>query len=174
MYAIHMQPDGASYRAEKEEFVARTPLPLTDVAIGPDGSMVFTIGGRGTQSELYRVTYVGDESTAPVNAQLAKGKSLRELRKSIEALHGTQVDPAGPLMELIWNNLGHQDRFIRYAARVALEAQSVDDWRQQLAGEKHPAAVINAVMALARQGQASDRDSAFESLTQVSFNDLSR
>ena len=56
MYAVHFTPDGSSYTAVKEEFLSRTPLPLTDVAIGPDGAMYFMIGGRGAQSELYRVT----------------------------------------------------------------------------------------------------------------------
>jgi hypothetical protein len=64
MYAIHIEPSGASYKASKEEFVARTPLPLTDVTVGKDGALYFTIGGRGTQSELYRVTYVGTGAAA--------------------------------------------------------------------------------------------------------------
>ena len=66
MYAIHLTPQGASFRAEKEEFVAGKPLPLTDVVIHPqDGAMYFTIGGRKTQSALYRVTYTGSEPTHP-------------------------------------------------------------------------------------------------------------
>jgi hypothetical protein len=62
MYAVHLTPSGATYKATKEEFLSRTPLPLTDVVIDQaDGAMYFTIGGRGTQSELFRVTYVGTE-----------------------------------------------------------------------------------------------------------------
>ena len=64
MYAIHAEPSGSTYKATKEEFLSRTPLPLTDNAVGPDGALYFTIGGRGTQSELYRVTYAGPEPTA--------------------------------------------------------------------------------------------------------------
>ena len=60
MWAIHLTPDGASYAAEKEEFLFGKPLPLTDVVISPiDGAMYFAIGGRRTQSALYRVTYTG-------------------------------------------------------------------------------------------------------------------
>ncbi len=59
MYAIHIEPHMSTYKATKEEFVSRTPLPLTDVAAGPDGALYFSIGGRGTQSELFRVAYVG-------------------------------------------------------------------------------------------------------------------
>ena len=67
MYAVHFTPSGSSYTAVKEEFLSRTPLPLTDVAIGPDGAMYFMIGGRGAQSELYRVTYRGSEFTGNEN-----------------------------------------------------------------------------------------------------------
>ena len=51
MYALHLEPDGSTYKAVKEEFVSRTPLPLTDAAVGPDGALYFTIGGRGLPSE---------------------------------------------------------------------------------------------------------------------------
>ncbi len=64
IYALHLEPDGSTYKAVKEEFLSRTPLPLTDVAVGPDGALYFTVGGRGAQSELFRVTYVGKESTS--------------------------------------------------------------------------------------------------------------
>jgi hypothetical protein len=47
MWAIHLQPKGGSYIAEKEEFVFGKPLPLTDVVIHPqDGAMYFAVGGR--------------------------------------------------------------------------------------------------------------------------------
>src|SRR5262249_24133842 len=69
MYAIHLEPDGSTYKAVKEEFVSRTPLPLTDATVGRDGALYITVGGRGAQSELYRVTYLGQESTAPIDAR---------------------------------------------------------------------------------------------------------
>ena len=63
-------PPASTYKGVKEEFLSRTPLPLTDVAVGPDGALYFTIGGRGTQSELFRVTYVGGEPTDVVRYRL--------------------------------------------------------------------------------------------------------
>ena len=92
MYAIHTEPNGSTYKATKEEFVSRTPLPLTDNAVGPDGALYFTIGGRGTQSELYRVTYVGNESTAAVNAKDAKFAEQRAIRHQLEQFHRTVND----------------------------------------------------------------------------------
>jgi len=88
MYAIHTTPDGSSYTAEKEEFVSRTPLPLTDVAAGPDGALYFTIGGRGTQSELYRITYVGKESTEPAKLTDEAFALERQMRQMVESFHG--------------------------------------------------------------------------------------
>ena len=41
--------------------------------------MYFTIGGRGAQSELFRVTYVGTEPTARADYKEPKNADLREL-----------------------------------------------------------------------------------------------
>ena len=38
---LHLEPHGSTYKAVKEEFLSRTPLPLTDAAVGPDGALVF-------------------------------------------------------------------------------------------------------------------------------------
>ena len=35
MYALHIEPNGSTYKATKEEFLSRTPLPLTDVVHQP-------------------------------------------------------------------------------------------------------------------------------------------
>ena len=59
--AVHLVPEGASYRGQAEEFVTGRPLNVTGVDFGPDGAMYFVTGGRRTQSGLYRVRYVGDE-----------------------------------------------------------------------------------------------------------------
>jgi len=64
IYAIHLKPEGSSYTATGEEFVSGTPLPLTDGTIGPDGAMYFLTGGRRLESDLYRVFYEGDSTTA--------------------------------------------------------------------------------------------------------------
>ncbi len=65
LYALHLQPKGSTYTGELEEFLAGTPLALTDVVVNPhDGAMYFTVGGRMTQSGFYRVTYASDEPTA--------------------------------------------------------------------------------------------------------------
>ena len=70
LYALHLAPKGSTYAGELEEFVAGTPLALTDVVVNPkDGAMYFAVGGRNTQSGLYRVTYHGGEPTAPAGLE---------------------------------------------------------------------------------------------------------
>jgi glucose/arabinose dehydrogenase len=91
MYALHLTPEGAAYKGEAEEFLNGAPLPLTDVVINPkDGAMYFAIGGRRTQSGLYRVTYVGSESTAPSIGGPPPGP-LHMLRRQLESFLGLPV-----------------------------------------------------------------------------------
>jgi putative heme-binding domain-containing protein len=153
IYAVHLTPEGASYTATKEEFVTGGPLPVTDAIIHPDGAMYFAIGGRRVQSGLYRVTYKGKESTAPVSAQPAK-LPLHELRKSIEAFHG-KVNPKA--VAAVWPYLGHEDRFIRSAARTALEHQAVADWKEKALTEVNKMAQLEALLALTKvEGMKKD------------------
>lgn len=53
--AIHLKPNGAHYLAEEETFLEGRPLNVTDLAVGPDGWMYFTTGGRGTEGGVYRI-----------------------------------------------------------------------------------------------------------------------
>ena len=163
LYAIHLTPDGATYKAVKEEFLSGAPLPLTDAIIHPkDGAMYFTIGGRRVQSGLYRVTYTGNESTEPVRSGTAKPAKLPDgavvagktgtasgtaLRKRLETFHGKQ-DPKA--IETAWPHLGDKDRFIRWAARTAIEHQPFASWSDKALNESDPAKQVEALMALAR------------------------
>ena len=149
MFAIHLEPDGATHSAEAEPFLSAQGLPIADVAVSPtDHALYFLTGGRGTQSGLYRVTATGvskaaTNPAAPDDATTA----LRNLRISLERFHG-QVDPAA--VAAAWSNLGHADRAIRAAARAALESQPVDTWRARALAESSPRTGLQALMSLAR------------------------
>jgi putative heme-binding domain-containing protein len=163
MYAIHTTPDGATYKGTKEEFLSRTPLPLTDVVINPaDGAMYFTIGGRGTGSELYRVTYTGKESTEKADAK-APDAEAAALRKKLEAFHAPAADPKAAV-ELAVPALSHPDRFVRYAARVALEHQPVKEWEGKVKGVDNVNAIIGGVIARAHHGDKSAQTSLLSEL----------
>ncbi len=147
VYAIHLEPRGASYQATKEEFLTGAPLPITDAIIHPgDGAMYFAIGGRRVQSGLYRVTYVGDADTTPVPAGVTTTPE-RPLRHELEVWHGRR-DPQA--VDFAWPHLGDSDRHIRWAARTILEHQPIESWAASALSEPDPAIAVEALLGLAR------------------------
>lgn len=171
MYAVHLAPDGGTFSGEVEEFLSAKPLPLTDAVIGGDGAMYFTTGGRGLQSRLYRVHYYGVRDTTPAPALPAPAAEAK-LRHQLEALH--TPDAPGEALNTIWPALGHDDRFVRYAARTALEFQPVERWRQRAIDETDPAAAIEALLALARLGNADDLAPLLQTTHRIEDTDLSK
>jgi hypothetical protein len=152
IYAVHLAPSGSTYTATKEEFVTGGPLPVSDAIIGKDGAMYFTIGGRRVQSGLYRVTYTGKEDTSPIAYKTVSGENPdmrkeRNLRHSLEAYHGKQ-DPKA--VSNAWPHLSSNDRYIRAAARTALEHQPVTEWEAKALSETNATAQLEALLALTR------------------------
>lgn len=146
LYAVNLRAQGASFTATKEDFLNGAPLPLTDIVINPgDGAMYFTIGGRKTQSGLYRVTYTGSESTAPAAAPKNDSPAMAE-RHRLEEYHHEDTGA----LAAAWPKLGDSDRFIRWAARTAVEQQPVATWTDKALGETDPAKQLEALLALAR------------------------
>jgi len=169
LYAVHLEPDGATFKGVTEEFVASKPLPLTDLVINPkDGAMYFATGGRRTQSALYRVTYVGPDSTAPVKA-LPPTAEARQ-RRTLEAMHGSEVNPAN--VAKAWPFLGSSDRFLRFAARVAIEKQPVASWAERALAERDPQTSIEALIALARMGDKSLQPRVLAALERLDYSTL--
>ena len=165
LYAIHLTPHGGTFDGRKESFITGKPLPLTDAIIHPkDGAMYFTTGGRLTQSAVYRVTYTGPESTAPA-APLAVTKQAA-LRHELEALILAPADEK--TVAKIWPHLGDNDRFVRFAARVAIEHQPVASWQQRALDEHDtPFASLTALCALCRTGDKSLQPKILTSLARV-------
>ncbi|WP_237607673.1 c-type cytochrome [Roseimaritima sediminicola] len=172
IFAVHLNPDGSTYSGQYETFATAAPLPVTDIVIRPqDGHMYFTIGGRRTQSALYRIRYEGSESTAAAEpVDTPEAKRLRALRHELEALHLNPEASQANIDKAI-EHLGHDDRQIRYAARIALEHQPVAQWRERIGGLRDANAdtKILGVVALARCGNESDREHAIEVLQSVDF-----
>ena len=160
IYAIHLTPDGAGYKAEQEPFCFGAPLPVTDAIIGHDGALYFTIGGRNTQSALFRITYTGDESTEPVSGDLPE-ENARELRRSLESFHDTKNVDA---VATAWPHLSSSDRWLRHAARVAIESQPLEEWAHKVINEENSQARITGSVALARHGDASHQAALINSL----------
>lgn len=157
MYALHLKPSGGGWTAEKEEFVAGKPLPLTDMLIHPqDGAMYFLIGGRKTQSALYRVTWTGGGSTAPAPAP-ALTPEMKQ-RMELEKLLAT---PGPDALAKAGAQLGNPDRWVRFVARAVVELHPVEQWKDKALALTGPDGSINALLALARAGcDPYERDAA--------------
>ncbi len=161
--AVHFKPEGASYGATWENFVwpkslhgnaAKLPNNVTGAVIGDDGALYFATGGRNTQGYLYRVRYVGKEPTKALDAHDVEGAAARELRHGLEHFHGLRDDTA---VEMAWEHLESEDRFIRYAARIAIESQPVSQWKARALAETRTRAALGALLGLARCGGASSQ-----------------
>ncbi|MCM2375066.1 family 16 glycoside hydrolase [Aporhodopirellula aestuarii] len=170
IYAIHLKPSGASYVGEAEPFAFGAPLPVTDAVVGHDGALYFAVGGRGTESALFQVRYVGNESTAPPTDTNPANVAARELRCSLEAFHGVEDASA---VAAAWPHLASKDRFIRHAARIAIESQPVSTWADRAISETHGQSAITAAVALARQGVAEHAAPLLQNLLQLRIEELS-
>jgi putative heme-binding domain-containing protein len=168
MYAVHLQPQGSSYSATAEEFISGSPLPLTDGLVGPDGSIYFLTGGRRLESDLYRITYTGSESITPVS-QVPTLTAEHQIRTKLEKYHG---EPMAGAIDAAWPYLNHPDRFIRYAARIAVEHQPVSQWQAKALAESDPVRLTQALMALARHGDKTQKSAMLAALLKVNLDPL--
>jgi putative heme-binding domain-containing protein len=163
IYAVHLRASGATFDAEVERFVVGKPLPVTDAAMGADGALYFATGGRRLGSRLYRVVYRGDESTEPAGPIDATTPEARQ-RRQLEAMH---ADPTRGGLDEIWDGLGSRDRFVRHAARVALEHRPVSEWRDRALMETDAGVGGLALIALARHPGETDAGEVFESILRL-------
>jgi putative heme-binding domain-containing protein len=170
IYALTLEPSGATYQATAEEFISGSPLPLTDGVIGPDGAMYVMTGGRRLESDLYRVLYtdeINEEKTVLTAEDLPEE---HQIRRQLEAYH---EGPKAGAVDFAWPYLKHEDRFIQYAARIAVEHQPLTEWKHKALNEKDPAILTQAVIALARHGDKAMANQMLESLMTIDYGKLS-
>ncbi len=179
--AVHLKPEGATYSATFETFVKGKPLNVTDLEFGKDGAMYFITGGRGTQSGLYRISYSeGGVPRRPNSIDSAKNsqgvvelhppKKSRALRHALEKFHGKQDKKA---VAFAWPHLDSNDRWIRYAARIAIESQPVEMWKARALGETRANAALTALLALARVGGKETQNDLLLALKKFPMDGLS-
>jgi hypothetical protein len=179
--AVHLAPVGSGYVATSwENFIwpkslyggtPRMPHNVTDMIVSRDGTFYYVIGNRRTQSYLMKATYTGSLPTARVEYRNTDGAQERAVRRSLEAFHWTRDDPKA--VAAAWPHLGSEDRFLRFAARVALETVSADTWKARAIAEKDPATSLIALLALARVGGAAANDELFTALDRFPLATLS-
>ncbi len=192
LLAVQLHPKGATYQASNpiksythptgpeasedvEVFLSGKGLPLTDLEFGKDGAMYLTTGGRGTQSGLYRVSWVG-KNEAPKGLA---ANALRELaeREDAEVAREAVVrmrDHAGSryAVDEAWPLLGSTDRFTSFQARLMLEDLSVGMWRDKAFAEKDPRTALGALLALARVGANENQPALLKALAGFPLDSL--
>ncbi len=167
--AVHLQEKGASYTGTQETLASGRPLNVTDAAVGPDGALWFTTGGRGTQSGLYRIVWDGATDETEKTEKTEKSQNLRALRRELEALQPQKI---GEIQRVI-SHLAHDDIFIRHAARLALERTSIELWKNQILNASTPWATILGCLTLARVGESADQADIITRLNSLPVADLS-
>ena len=173
IHAVFLEPDGSSYTGSYETFATAAPLPVTDLTIHPDGNLYVAIGGRKTQSALYRIKYTGADSSesAAANPEAAKA---RETRKKLEEYHVADdalTVSVDSVVEQAIDRLGSEDRATAFAARIALEHRDPSAYRDQILSAD-PQRLILGSLAIARHGSPDDQADVWKSLANIDFASL--
>ena len=118
---------------KKETFITGSPLPVTDAIIHPVMARCTLPLCRKVQSGLYRVSYVGKEKSDPVTVK-PQVNELASLRYKLENLHIGEHPDA---VNVAWPHIDHPDRFIRWAALMAIQRLPVEKWANRALSEKN-------------------------------------
>lgn len=170
IYVVTLTEKGSSYTATKEEFLHGNPLNITAMRFGPDGHMYFITGGRNTDSKLYRIR-ARNKHTMTTLLEKGRNSNQRDLRKSLERFHGNKLAGEGAI-EAAWPELSHDDRSIRYAARLAIESQDPVLWKDQVLAETKPRPLVYGAIALARHGNLGIQKALLGKLNGIAFGSL--
>ncbi len=172
--AVHLAPRGGGYMGAAEVFLRGRPLNVTDADFGPDGAMYFITGGRGTQSSLYRVEYVGENETPPsksIQQESAErfANASRDKRRRLEARFDQQSAAA---LNAAWPFLADADPAVQLAARVVLEKQNVSQWRARALTALPSKGGMAALLALFRAADSTDRPAILARLQQLDLSKM--
>ena len=154
--AVHLKNQLTGYTGTSETFLKGRPLNVTDLAFGPDGAMYFVVGGRRTQSALYRVSAdknakADDETSSPRELSKEEKTALdrRSARPDIEQSY-LGKSAAGNSYLKIRDTFYSDDSLIRNVARLGIERVPVDKWYSIALGEQNSQTAIPALLALVR------------------------
>ena len=178
IYSAQLARHDGSYRGTHKLFASFAPLPVVDLVANPlDGAMYLVTGGRNVQSHVYRIRYAADENLATDDAHVAKTAEANELstkrhslRQRLEGFHSKHANPHVP--SEVWLFLQHEDRAIRFAARVVLEHQPPSSWVELLSEETHPQTIMEACIALSRLGDQRHRQLVMAKLESLELDGL--
>ncbi len=178
IYAVFPQRDGASYRARAERFCAGVPMNVTDVAVGPDGALYFTLGGRFSRGGVYRIVSEGNRPESPVRpagsaieALLSQSQPLApwSRREARETLRKTPA-MAAELARIAAGNAGRSTQERMRAVDLLIEHGPAPEpsLLRTIAKDRDPLLRSHSILAL---GITGGRDSAETLIAGLSDND---
>ncbi|HBJ38203.1 MAG TPA: hypothetical protein DDZ51_26305 [Planctomycetaceae bacterium] len=115
---------------------------------------------------MYRVTWTGEPLASPI---ATTDDDSRRLRHQLETYHQRI---AANEIEFIWQNLGNEDLWIRHAARIALENQPIESWRDRALSASDSIAKRTALLALARIGETADQAAIYDHMVGFQWSKL--
>ena len=166
--AVFLEPDGAGFTGRSEVFASGNALPVTDAAVGRDGALYFTTGGRQMDSFLYRIRH-RSPNFEEVAEEEGPANELAGIRRELDSYHVSR-DPVH--IDKAWPHLGSGDRFVAASARTILEHHEPDHWRERVLEESDPMAKINGLIALARTGKKGDQEPMLDALNRMDADNL--
>ena len=189
--AVHMQPTGTTYTARNplasythptgpeaaadvEVFLSGKAMPMTDLEFGLDGAMYFTVGGRGTQAALYRVSWVGKvEKMTELEATIAESNKTSAGAKNRANREAAEKALAAGQLTFPNLDLGKDSpEFFRFESRLAYERRPVAQWKDEALREERPAPALTELLALARVGDKSTQQELLDALKKFPLDSL--
>lgn len=157
VHALDLTPADGSYAASHQEVLHGVPLPVADLVIHERRGYLLT-GGRGLPSRLYALELDAAEPLPAADA-------LLQQRQRLESMHagGQAWDQAAVLAALAGPPA------LQLAARLAVEAQPLANWREQALAEPPGQPQLWLLYALARHGAAADQQALLEALLPYSW-----
>ena len=122
------------------------------------------------QPLLRQVSQSHPEAVAPFTAEaLPAARVARAQRRRLESLHNGQGPDA---VDEVWPFLDSDDRWLRFAARRALERLKLSHWRVKALQETRPTAATQAILALCRCATAADQADVLAALERIAGYEL--
>ena len=169
IYSVALHKDGASYGGSFESLIEGKPLPVTDMEFGPDGALYFLVGGRRTQSALYRINGKATRDSKNPPGSGGQDEQRADTRRRMARLV-VEREPGDPAMSV--DLLDSNDRFLRYAGRVGLELGDPLAWTSRALTLTGTWAPIEGLIAVARRAPPSMRDRALDAFEKLPLEKL--
>ncbi len=156
----------SGYAAKENLFLHGKGLHPTSATVGPDGSIYFASASPRGTCELFRIRH---ENPSLDSKKDEKENRFKVQRKRLETFH--RSEPGEIAIRETFAGLRSPSFSVRHAARVSLERQPTEGWKELFERETNNRASITASLALARKAPGH-RGAALAKLANLKFGSL--